>query len=302
MTPMPPALAGILWMLGSAVCFATVNAALKFIATGLPMGVLLFLRLLTALAWMAPWAWRAGLSTIATRRPILHLVRTVVGTASLACIVWALETLSLADATTLAFTRPLFMVVLAALFLAERPTPSRLVLTLLGFAGVLVIVRPGTDIDPAMLWALGSAACAAVNLVVIKHLSRTEPPARVVFWYAALGSALTAPWAAWEWQAPTWLQFAVIAGAAFLSVAGQYCVAQAASRAEATVIAPMDFFQLPVAALIGFVMWREALAWQTVAGALLILMAVLGIARTEGRRGRPAAAPSPPPPASPPRP
>jgi len=288
MTPLPAALAGVLWMLGSAATFAALNGALKLVAAVLPVAVVLFCRLGFSLAWMAPWALRRGWTGIATRRPLLHLARTVSGSASLATVVVALEDLPLADATALAFTRPLFMVVLASLFLGERPGAARILWTLLGFSGVVVVARPGAGLDPAMAWALASAAFAAINLVFVKRLGLTEPPARIVFWYAALGTVLTAPWAAWEWQAPTAFELGVICGAAMLSVIGQYCVAQAARRAEATVIAPLDFAQLPFAAVLGMVLFAELPAWTTVLGAVLILVAVLGIAHAAGR-GRGAA-------------
>lgn len=258
-------------------------AIVKQMATELPVFVVAILRTVFALTLLGPWLARVGVSGIRTRRLGLHFVRGFCGIASFACVIYALAHLLMADAVVLAFTTPLWSIVVSAIVLGEIAGPRRIAATLVGFVGVVLIVKPQGGIEPAALVALGSAVFTSLAMISMKRLSATEPPTRIVFYFFVFGTLVLLVPAAVTWRTPTLAQFAWLFGAGLLGAIGQDWLARAYDAAEVTIVAPFDFLRLPIAALLGFVIFDEVPDVLTVLGTLIIIAASLYIARREAR-------------------
>lgn len=267
------------WMVGAAVSIVAMSAVLKQLTVELPVAVVLFFRMVFAMPLILPWLARGGLAVLRTHRLGAHLSRGVVGIASMWCWVYAVSGMKLADFTAISFTRPLWMPLTAWLVLGEIVGYRRAAFIALGFAGVLVVVRPDFHLDAAVRVALLGGALSSLTFAQVKQLSTSEPSVRIVFYFSAAGAVLAAPFAALDWVTPSPLQLAWLAIAALTAAFSQYCAARACASGDTTVATPVDFLQLPFAALVGFALFGEVPdAWVFV-GALVILAAVLGIAR-----------------------
>jgi drug/metabolite transporter (DMT)-like permease len=211
-------------------------------------------------------------------------VRAFFGNFAFVCLNYAIIHMILADAMTLSFTTPLWSILTSALILGDRIRPSRVVATMVGFGGVLFIVKPTGGIEPAALVALLSALSTSLAMIGVKKLSGTEPPTRISFYFIALGAVVLAPFAIATWETPSLLDLVWLAIAGFLTVLGQECLVRAYGYGEVTIIAPMDYLRLPFAAAVGFAVFAEAPDLWSVLGTLVIVATSLYIARVEGRR------------------
>lgn len=282
-TPYSPTLnnlRGILWMLAAVTALTGMFAIIKQMVLELPVFVVALWRTLLALVLMAPWMVRVGVSGMRTNRIGGHLSRAFFGTASFACVVYALSKLLMADAIVLSFTSPLWSIVVAAIILGEVASRQRLTATLVGFLGVLLIVKPHGGLQFASVVALASALLTAIAMISVKSLSATEPPTRIVFYFFVFGTLMLLPPALYTWQTPTLSQFAWLVGAGVLAAAGQDFLARAYDAGEVTVIAPFDFLRLPIAAVLGFALFNEVPDRLSIAGTLIIIAASVYIARS----------------------
>jgi drug/metabolite transporter (DMT)-like permease len=281
-----PNIQGMLLMILAVTGFSGMAAALKYVSQELPFLVVILIRMVFGLMPLAPWVVRNGLAGLRTQRFGLHFARALNGYIALGCFVYALGELTIADVTAIGFARPLWVIPVAALLLGEAVGWRRTLATLVGFAGVLVMLRPGGDTDPAMLVALVYSFGACMTLILVKMLSSSEPPARIVFYHQALSFGLGLGPALYFWQTPTLAQCAIIAVSAFCGTAGHICFARACTLAEATVVAPMEYTRLVAAAGIGLLLFGEVPSLWIVPGTALIAGASLYIARRESQLAR----------------
>lgn len=278
---------GMAWMLATAACIVAMSAVLKHLTHELPVSVVFLLRMAFAVPLVLPWVLRSGPRILCTRRLGQHFLRGTVGALSMWCWVFGVEYLPLAMFTAISFTRPLWMPLTAGLILRERLDARRGALILLGFLGVVVAVRPELELRAAVLVAVLGGALSSLTMVQVKQLTATEPLARIVFYFSLFGTLYALPFAIAEWVTPTAPQFGWLALAALAAAGAQYCVARAASIGDATAIAPIDFMQLPFAALTGLLVFSEMPDPLTFVGAGIILASTIALARQErGRRAR----------------
>ncbi len=276
-------LVGVLWMLAAVTALSAMFTILKHMTTELPVFVVAIMRTFLALMFMMPWLMKVGLRGIETTRMRLHFLRSFFGVAAFACVMYALSKLLMADVMVLAFTTPFWSIIISALLLGEVIRRSRSVATIIGFFGVVLIVKPQAGIDPAMLIALLSAVGTAGAMIAMKSLSTTEPPDRIVFYFFLFGTLVLFPAAAFTWQTPNLVQFGWLALAGFFGTIGQVFLARAYSAADVAVVAPFDFMRLPLAALFGFIFLSEIPDIWSGVGALIIICASFYIARWEAQ-------------------
>ncbi len=278
---------GVLWMLAAVLSLTAMFTILKQMTTELPVFVVAITRTFVALLFMTPWLMRVGLSGLATTRMRMHFLRSFFGIAAFACVMYALSKLLLSDTMVLSFTTPFWSIIVSALMLGEVIRRYRTIATIIGFFGVILIVKPQAGVDPAMLVALLGALLTSGAMISMKSLSRTEPPNRIVFLFFLYGTLILLPLAAITWQTPDLIQIGWLVLAGFLGTIGQIFLARAYSAADVTVVAPFDFIRLPLAALFGFVFLSETPDIWSGSGALIIIGASLYIARREaGDRAR----------------
>lgn len=277
---------GIMWMLGAVIALTLMFAIVKKMVVELPVFVVAIMRTVLALALVVPWMMRAGIDGLSTRRPGEHALRAFLGTSAFVCVVYALTKLLMADAMVLAFTSPLWSIIVSAVILGEIAGSRRIVATIIGFLGVLLVVKPQGGIEPASLVALGSALLTALAMITVKRLSATEPPTRIVFYFFLFGTLMLLPPAIATWQTPTLSQFAWLLGAGLLGAIGQDWLARAYDAAEVTVVAPFDFLRLPVAAVLGFALFDELPDHYSILGMTIIVATSVYIARGEASTRR----------------
>lgn len=288
-------LSGVGLMLVAMALFSVMGACAKAVlGSGLPLPIVLLSRALITMLVLAPWlARRGGAGLVATRRPWLHLGRGLCGLAAMGFSTLALTLIPLADAIALNQARPLWLLVIAVLFLGERVGWRRPLAALVGFAGVLVVAfgergaGAGLGLNPGTAVALAaSIAGAGVGAFVCRLAAVGEPPFRVVFLYGVISLVAWTPPSLAVWQAPTGTQLALLLAAGLAAIAGDFLASIALRRAEASLLAPVEFAQVPLGAVIGFLVFGERPGWPLFAGVALMLGSVAYIARREAQLAR----------------
>ena len=278
---------GALWMLGAVTAFACMDALIKWVGQTLdPFQIALF-RCLFGGLFVLPFALREGPSALRTRRWGGHLGRALIGYTAMTLGFYAVTHLPLADATALSFTRPLFMIVLAVLFLGEAVRWRRWSATGIGFLGVLVMARPGEGgFDFAALVAIAATLFVAGVGVMLKRLSATERPETIIFYFTVISSLLALGPALYVWRTPRWIDIAIMMLLGGLGSLGQYLTIRAYRVAEATAVDPVDYARLLLATGFGFALFAELPDRWTALGAAIIIGSTLYITRREARLGR----------------
>ncbi|MDA1082475.1 MAG: DMT family transporter [Gemmatimonadetes bacterium] len=274
----------ILWMLLGAACVVAMSAVIKHVSRELPVAVVFLFRMAFAIPLVLPWVAWDGFKILHTRRLKSHFARGTVGALSMWCWVFGVKYLPLTTFTAISFTRPLWTTLTAWLVLREVVGRRRGMLTLVGFAGVVMVVRPALDAQLAVLVALLGGAVSSLTLVQVKQLATTEPAARIVFYFSLFGTLYALPFAIMAWTTPSLPQLGWLALAAIAAASAQYCVARAAALGDATLITPVDFMQLPFAAIVGFALFSELPNLLTIAGSVVIVSVVFAIVHVERRR------------------
>jgi drug/metabolite transporter (DMT)-like permease len=217
----------------------------------------------------------------------LHAVRNVFHFTGQNLWFFSLTFIPLAQVFALEFTSPLWVTLLAPLVLGERLTRTRVLAAALGFAGILIVARPGfTEINIGVLAAAASAIGFAGNILFTKKLTRTATITCILFWLTVMQAGLGLVTAGWDgdiaWpSAAAWPWIAVIGCAGLLA---HLCLTNALMVAPATVVVPFDFIRLPVIAVIGMALYGEALDVFVFLGAAVIFAANYLSIWTESRR------------------
>jgi drug/metabolite transporter (DMT)-like permease len=294
LTRLPGNVRGMLWMLVTALGFTGMGASIKVVASELPLATVLLWRMIFTLAALSPWLVRTGPPAVLTARMGTHFLRSVISAASLACYVYALSLLPLADVIAIGYTKPLWVIVIAMVVLGETAGLKRGIATVVGFLGVLIIARPHGEVDVTVLIAFAYALLGAFAMTILKRLSATEPATRMVFYYAFFTLVFSVGPATYDWHLPTLEQFAWLAAAAVSGGIGQYCLGRACAVADTTVVAPMDYVRLPAAAALGYVLFKELPTGWTILGTAVVLAATFTIGRLEAKRRATAPGAAPP--------
>jgi drug/metabolite transporter (DMT)-like permease len=268
---------GAMFMLLNAACLVAGVALIRVLGRDLPEPVIVLFRFLFALAFFAPSILRGGGELLATRRPGAHALRAACGYAGFVAFVYAAQRMPLADVMALGFTQPLWAAAIGMLAFGERFSAARALALLAGFAGAMLVLRPGFAHAPLLpaLAALANALLTCVAMMTVKRLSATEPAGRIAALFLLVGTLLSAPgaWVAWTTPAPAALPWLVVLGA--LAWIGQVSLSRGYALGRFSTMAAMDFARLPAALAIGWIAFAEAPDGLAVAG-----MALIGVAST----------------------
>lgn len=292
-------LAGILMMAVAAAAFSIMHAAIRHVSTELHPFEIAFFRVVFGFVALAPVFVQQGWAPLYTSKLKLFALRGVINAAAMLMFFLGLSFTPLATVAALGFTAPLFATVLAALVLGEVVRLRRWTAIIIGFAGAMVILRPGViEIGLGPLLVLGSSIVWSVALMIIKVLTRTESSVTITA-YASIFLApicLVAALPFWTW--PSLTALAWLAGIGVVGTVAQTAMNQSFKIADASAVLPVDFSKLLWAAAIGFVLFDEVPdAWTWVGGAMIFASATyIGIRESRLKReGRlPASPPSTP--------
>lgn len=206
-----------------------------------------------------------------------------------------LAALALAQIEAIRFVAPLMITFLSVVILGEKVGPRRWIALLIGFAGVLFVIRPGSAaFNIGSLFTLTSVLFYALAIMVTRKLKTTDSSATMAYYSSLVylvAAAVLSPLAIWfgetpdahpsiafllrSWSIPTFVDWAIMSGLGLVWASGMYLMARAYSLAQASVAAPFEYFSLPINVMWGFVIWGEVPTWVTWAGAFLTLFSGL---------------------------
>jgi S-adenosylmethionine uptake transporter len=276
-----------LWMLFGGFCAVMMNVLVRLAAQRMHPFEVTFFRCLFGLFVMLPVIIQAGPSLLATGKIGFYTLRAVAGLIWMLSWFYGITYVPLATATAVNFTAPLFATMAAALILHEQVGLRRWMAVVIGFIGVLVIMRPSREsLDPMLLVILLSAASWAMNNITVKYLVRTEPPGTVVALFSVYLAPLSLVPALFVWQWPDLPTLVALAGLGVLGTLAHLSVARAYLTADASACAPYEFARLPYAALIGYLLFGEVSDGWTWVGAAIIAGAVIYVAHREAQQAR----------------
>lgn len=267
-------------------CFAVLDASAKWLVRSLPVLEVVWLRFVAhSLFMLVPMARTGTLSLRGVHRPRLQLLRAAMLTTMTALNFWALQYLQLAETGSVQFAVPILVALFAAWLLGERLDAGRWIAVIVGFAGVLVIMRPGTQgFHPAILLAVCNAVLYALFNLLTRRLAATEPPAMTNLLSALGAVVLIAPFAIAVWETPSQpAQWAVVALAGLAGGTGHLCLAHAHRFAPASTLAPFLYQQILYMTLLGFLVFGDVQGTAVLAGAAIVIASGLYLLWRERR-------------------
>jgi len=278
------------WMVGAMVSFSLMAISGRELAPELNTFEIMFFRSLIGLVIVVSLGAITGsLTQIKTNRLGLHFLRNTAHFTGQNLWFLAVAFIPFSQLFALEFSTPIWVALLAPLFLGEALTQRRLIAVGIGFAGVLIVARPDMQqLNPAILAAIACAICFACSLMVTKKLTSDQSITCILFWltFMQLGMGLMAVMVTGGVRLTTGIgtMWVLIVGIGGLTA--HFCITKALSLAPAIVVIPLDFMRLPLITAIGFVTYAEPFEWPVVFGALLIFTAILINLQTERQKNR----------------
>ncbi|MHC5149437.1 DMT family transporter [Stenotrophomonas sp. PS02301] len=271
-----------LLMLGSTLAFGLMAIAIRYATRYVPTQEVAFFRNAFGLLALLPMLIRPGSAPLKTQQLPRYFLRSAIGLASMLCAFWAIGHLPISQAISLSYSTPLFVTIAAVLWLGETVRMRRWAAVIIGFIGVLIIVRPGsTTFTPGTLVAVGAAVLSSLVAIQIKQLTRVDSADTVVFYTYVFWVPLSLVPALFVWVWPTGLAWVWLVATGVLGTLGQLLWTRALRLGEVSALTPISFMQLPLVSLLGWLLFNETLDRWTVIGAGIILGANAYIAHRE---------------------
>lgn len=292
--PTNPFLLGALLLTIGELSLTLMAAAIKQVSPDIGTEMVVFLRSLFGLLVLLPLVARHGRSLLHSNSPRTMAIRALAGLAAMYGFFYVIAHLPLAEATLVKLTTPFFMPLIAWFWLRERIGRHNATAIVVGFVGVLFILRPGAaTFDPHALVGIAAALLASVAMVAIRDMNTSEPAERIVFHFAVICTLVSAVPLLWAWQTPDWHLWPWLVAIGVFGTTGQLLITRAFQVAPPGKVGPFTYTSVVFAALLGWAFWGEALLVTTVIGSLLIFAA--GLINLYGGAGKAARAPTPPP-------
>jgi S-adenosylmethionine uptake transporter len=286
-----PVVEAALIMALGAVCVAVQNVMIRVVSADIHTFEVVFFRNLFGLLAMLPLLGGIGLDMFRAKNPGRLMLMSAWHVAGMVCYFLAIVYLPLAEVTALAFSKPLFATVGAALILHEVVRARRWTAVALGFVGVLIVLQPGAQaISPYAALVLFGALLGAATSLLIKRLTATEGVSTIVWYQALFATVLALPLCVWYWRMPDltgWLLLLAIGGLGTLS---WLSMTRAFFLVDASAVVPFEFLRLPFAALVAYVWFAEVPSLWTWIGGAVIFGATIYLAEREARLARARAA------------
>ena len=275
---------GIVWLSIGAFLFSITDVIVKLLGRKFdPMELALF-RYGIGMIILTPIFLKMGLENLKTKKIGLHIIRMLLAMLAQVGIFITVINIPLADATAIFFSKPLFTTIIAVFLVSEIVSKRRWSATAIGFLGVIIMVRPG-DGSMNLIALVGVAAALTFSIanVLIRVLSRTEPPNRILFYYHIGGIIVFTGPAIFVWQTPIGIEWVLLISVAVLTTIGMTCFVRAFSIGEANAVGPIEYVRLIYAAIFGYLVFSEIPSLWTGVGAILIIASAIYIARDEAK-------------------
>ena len=264
---------GAFFIVASELSFALSAAIIKLASASLPNESIVFFRNLFGLVILTPLLIKAGRKILHTDCLHLHLVRAGFGMAAMYSFFYALGKITLGDSMLIKSTIPLIIPFVSLIWLKESITRRIIIAGVLGFIGVFLILEPNGDTDWASLVALGSSFMAAIAFVTVRKLSATEPPLRIVAYFAIFGMCISAIPLTWAWQTPTPEEYLMLIGVGLTTTIGQLLLTRGYQNAPASSVGIFTYTSVPFGTFLGWLFFEEILDINSLFGAILIILA-----------------------------
>lgn len=284
---LPPNVQGALWLVSGGFIFTLNGVMIRLLSEQVESVQTAFFRAFFSVLLLLPLIASGKVRPWHSTRIAGHFWRTFMGTTSMVLGFYAVSMLPLADATALGFSQPLFSVCVAALIVGEKVRWRRWSATIVGFIGVLVMVRPGAgSLQPGALVALANAMTVAVSILLVKRLSDSETPLMILTQFAIWSTLLLTLPAIWVWRWPDAWGWTLAVGVSASATIGQYFWVQAFKAGEMSAVAPFEYLRLPFAVFMGWLIWGQMPEIWTYVGAAIVIGSALYIAQREAALAR----------------
>ena len=284
---LPPPLQATVLMVIAMAFFTSMSVFIRLAAQDVHPLVVVFFRNFLALLLLLPWLMNQGVSTLRTQRLGLFATRAAINVVGMAAGFIALTLIPLAEATALGFTAPLWATIGAVVILGEVIRLRRIAALVLGFIGVIIVLRPGVEaVSVGSVLALSHAFLIAITTLIVKRLTATESPTTIVIWMVLMQSPLSLLAALYVWEWPTlitWLWLWCLAGAGTL---GHLCWTRAFSIADVSQLQPFEFIKLPMIAVFAYLVFAELPTLWTWLGGTVIFASTAYISVREANLAR----------------
>ncbi len=281
--PADAPLRGVLMMCFAVLCFATMNTFTKELrGSDLPVVEIIWGRYFFHFALILLFFPRRIPTLLHTEDKGLQIARSILVLLATACMFVALGLMPLADAVAITFAGPLLIVALSAIFLRETVGPRRWTAVIVGFIGMLVIIRPGAGtFQFAALLPVAVAFFYALYQIITRLISHRSDPLSMLFYTALVGAVAMSAIVPFDWQTPTYQQWLMLIAAGFLGGLGHYAIIKAYERSEAALVAPFAYTEMIWATSLGLLVFGDFPDLFTFAGTAIIVASGLYVLQRE---------------------
>ncbi|HRM16111.1 MAG TPA: DMT family transporter [Acinetobacter parvus] len=260
----------------SALLFSVMGICIRYASHSVDNYTIVFFRNVVGLILFLPFIFKQGTGFVKTEKLWMHTWRSIVGLAAMYGFFYAIAHLKLSNAMVFTYSSPIFIPLIAWLFLKEKITIAMICAAVLGFIGVFCVAKP----DQGLLnWisviGIASSLLASMAFVTVRALTQTEPPERIVFYFCLIGSALSVIPMFWVWRPYHLQELLFLIGAGILANVSQIFMSHAYRLAPAGQIAPVNYMAIIFAGVWGFLLWNEVPDLYSVIGFCIILLAIL---------------------------
>ena len=261
-------------MLTSIVLFTLMDASVKWLGATYPTTQIMFFRCAVALVpLLVIVGIRGGPGVLRTRHKALHLLRSLLGIAAMGFAFYAFSLMPLADAISILHTAPLFMTALSVLLLRERVGVRRWTAVIVGFAGMLIVVRPAASLDNGGLYMLLAAFLIGCTTILIRYLGRRDDPVCITFYFTLTGVAVSVAGLLLQgWIAPPPADLALLTLVGLLGGLAQYCMTLSYRHVAVAIVAPCKYLTIVFGGILAYLVWREVPDGQSLLGIGLIML------------------------------
>ena len=280
-------IAGMLWMCAATIFFSVSFTVVKGLQDdGITVYQAVLFRQTLGIAVFMPMFISSGLSPLKTIVPVQHFYRAALGFAGMCTGYYSLSLINVADSVALQFTLPFFTMFSAVLLLGEKIYSHRLMATMVGFAGVLIIVRPGfAEINIGILSALAASAFHSVSDTYARYLARYDKIRTIMVFNFVFIIPLAAIPAAIYWSPISFENLPQLILFGVAGISAQFCLTRSLGLAQASLVSPILFLRLPLVAVIAYYAFGQQTEFWTWIGASVIILATTWMARIEvGKR------------------
>ena len=268
----------IVGTLGAAIMVTGV----KFLSNNLHSFVIAFFRCLSGLLILLPFITKNNFEILKTKNLKTHFLRSFFNGVSMLTWFSAIGLMHLEKATALGFTTPLFATILAVIILKEVIKIHRTLAVIIGFLGILIIIRPGyIDIDTGTYLMIIASMSWAFVLIIIKQLSKTDSNLTIIFYMLLIMTPTTLLFAIPYWQKPTIIELLIFFGMGAGGLISHLCLVQSLKIADTTMVMPFQYLKLIWASVIGYILFFEKPDIWTWIGGTIVFLAVIYITYRE---------------------